>query len=253
MSPVEVGTQVFRSPFAALAEEIVIPDVSYPQFLFQCIRKNMKVLQDRVAVVDAVRDQCLMFKEVEPLAKQFASALTKKGFGKGEVFFYVTYNAALLYALQLGVQLCGGATRGCFQKEESGELEKQMRETKSRFILCEPETAELVKMVSGRLGWPVILFSIDGAVEGATAVEEMAYEDDGSAYDGNVIIDPDEDVLFIASTSGSTGHPKGVLHTHRNMVALLASAGAPIDLERPVFSSESRRQIVPVGHQHFLV
>ncbi|XP_046394661.1 4-coumarate--CoA ligase CCL1-like [Ischnura elegans] len=223
---------IVRSPFADLGKDLDVPNIPYPHFLFDCLRMNKKVLEDRVALMDALRKQTIMYKDIEPMAIRFASALTKRGFQKGDVFFYITYNSALLFVLQLGVELCGGAIRGCFQREEPGEVERQMRETKTRFILCEPETEKLVKMAAGNLDWPVNYFSIDGNVNGASPVEEMAYKDDGSAYNREIAINPEEDIMFIPSTGGSTGIPKGVLHTHRNVVTMQVGIGAPFDLER---------------------
>ncbi|XP_046394539.1 4-coumarate--CoA ligase 3-like isoform X2 [Ischnura elegans] len=228
----EDDSKIVRSSFADIEKDIIIPNVSYPEFIFSCIRRNMHILGDRPALVDTVRNQSLLFKDIEPMAIRFASALTRRGFQKGDVFFFVTYNSALLFALQFGVQLCGGAARGYYQGAQADELEQHMNISKVRFILVEPGTAERVKMAAERLAWPVDYFSIDGAVEGAYPVEEMVREDDGTAYSGDVSINPKEDTLVIFTTSGSTGQPKGVLHTHHSMTALMAIVGGPFDFER---------------------
>ncbi|XP_046394797.1 4-coumarate--CoA ligase-like 1 [Ischnura elegans] len=222
---------IIRCPYVETMKDLVIPDVSYPAFILECLRKNQKLLADRVAAVDVLKNKTLLYKDIEPIAIRFASALTKKGFKKGDVFFYSTYNAALLYGIQIGVWLCGGCVRGCFQREDPREMGRQMADTKSRFILCDPETLELVKEAAKGLDWPVNYFSIDGDVDGASPVEDMAFNDDGSAYDKDITINPAQDIVFIPSTNGSTGNPKGALHTHRSLIAVAVSMGAPIDLE----------------------
>lgn len=223
---------IVYSPFKEVAKNLVVPDVSLPTFVFRSIKLNEKILGDKPVLIDAVSGQVILFKEVEPLARRFASALARIGFQKGDVLYYMTYNAALLYVLNFGVWLCGGAIRGCYQKEEKEEIERQMKETKCRFVLCESETAPVVKWITERLGWPVKLLSIDGEVEGAMAVEDMVYKDDGCGMTEEVQINAKEDIVCIPSTNGSTGLPKGTLHTHHNIVGLLAEIGAPLDLEK---------------------
>ncbi|XP_071453195.1 uncharacterized protein [Hetaerina americana] len=240
----EEDPHAIKSPLADVLKGVVLPKVPYTTFIFDNLRKNKKILGDRAVAVDIRRNQSLLFKDVEPMAIRFASALTKRGFEKGEVFFYITYNAALLYALHFGVWLCGGAVRGCFQEEDVAEVERQMKDSKSRFILCEPETSELAMMAASRLGWPVNYFSIDGDVNGASPVEEMALKDDGSAYKKDIPISPEEDILFIPCTNGSTGLPKGAKHTHYNLVAQGVSVGAPVDLEREDLQSETTLSII---------
>ncbi|XP_071452628.1 uncharacterized protein [Hetaerina americana] len=221
--------KIFRSPFAEIGKKIVIPDVPLTTLIFQSIRMNREAHGDRPLVIDAVRDQSILYRELEPLSKQFASALTRIGFKKGDVLFYLTYNASLMYLLHFGVWLCGGATRGYFQCESKEEVERIIREVGARFALCEQETYDTIKWASEQMEWPVKLLCIDGEVEGAIPVEDMVYKDDGSAYK-EIDINPKEDVIYIPSTNGSTGLPKGSLITHFNCVSLLAGIGAPLKL-----------------------
>ena len=44
-----------------------------------------------------------------------------------------------------------------------------------------------------------------------------------SEFPEKVEILPREDVAVMVNTSGSTGHPKGVMHTHYTFVALFAA------------------------------
>ncbi|KAG8233936.1 hypothetical protein J437_LFUL005142 [Ladona fulva] len=169
---------IVKSPFAELAKQITFPEISLAKFIFQALKLNEKWNGDTPALIDAVQNKAILFKEIEPLSRKFATSLSKLGFQKGDVLYYVTYNASLLYVLQFGVWLCGGAVRGCFQTEEKEELERQMHETKCCFILCDSETASTVKWAVERLDWPTQLMSIDGEVEGAKPVEDMVYKDD---------------------------------------------------------------------------
>ena len=46
--------------------------------------------------------------------------------------------------------------------------------------------------------------------------------DDGTAYPTNVTFDMENDVLTLPYSSGTTGVPKGVMLTHRNIMANFA-------------------------------
>jgi long-subunit acyl-CoA synthetase (AMP-forming) len=44
-----------------------------------------------------------------------------------------------------------------------------------------------------------------------------------AAFPKCINIDPKEDTLIVCNTSGSTGQPKGVIHTHFSVVAVMSS------------------------------
>ncbi|XP_046395103.1 4-coumarate--CoA ligase-like 1 [Ischnura elegans] len=218
------------SPYSAFASQIKIPEIPLTDYLLQCLDMNYDLLKDLDWAADVVKGTSYKFRDLKPLSTKIASALTRLGFKKGDVLYYVTYDVALTYMIVFSVWRCGGAVRGCYQKEGKEEFERQMRETKTKFVMCDPETAEAVKWASARLDWPVHLLSI-GKVDGAIDVEEMIEKEDGSAFPHNVKINPKEDVVAIPNTSGSTGLPKGVMHTHYNFIGMLKSWGRPEKIE----------------------
>ena len=62
------------------------------------------------------------FKDIEEQSKKVASALARLGFKKGDILYFVTYETAVLYLLQMGVWRLGGAVRGGYQMESEGFL-----------------------------------------------------------------------------------------------------------------------------------
>ena len=58
----------------------------------------------------------------------------------------------------------------------------------------------------------VVLGSADGYLPFSTLLE-----DDGKSLSKNVCIKPDDDILLLPYSSGTTGLPKGVMLTHTNI------------------------------------
>jgi len=63
-----------------------------------------------------------LFKEIESGSKAIASGLARMGFSKGDILYFVTYETAQLYLVQLAVWRLGGAVRGCYQQENPGKI-----------------------------------------------------------------------------------------------------------------------------------
>jgi acyl-CoA synthetase (AMP-forming)/AMP-acid ligase II len=69
-----------------------------------------------------------------------------------------------------------------------------------------------------------------GSAEGATPFEELLRHGNQPP---EVTIDPEHDLVALPYSSGTTGLPKGVMLTHRNIVAEMASVGGRTDLVFP--------------------
>jgi hypothetical protein len=68
----------------------------------------------------------VLLKDVEPNAYKIASALTRLGYKKGDSTYFVTYELAQLFQIQVSIYLMGGAVRGFHPVETVGRLTKYL-------------------------------------------------------------------------------------------------------------------------------
>ncbi|XP_059483505.1 uncharacterized protein LOC132201383 [Neocloeon triangulifer] len=206
---------IFTSPLEGDVSDF--PKVSISEYLLSLVEKNGLSDSEKPWVIDARTEVQVLFKEIEPLSRKIASGLARLGFKKRDILYFVTYETAQLYLVQLAVWRLGGAVRGCYQQEAPEEYARQLRETRSRFILIDSETEARMKQAAQMVDLQVSFLSF-GEVQDAVPVAKLM-TDDGTAFPDKVEFDSD-DVIIIPNTSGSTGLPKGVLHTHATYIAL---------------------------------
>ncbi|XP_059469197.1 uncharacterized protein LOC132192960 [Neocloeon triangulifer] len=186
------------------------------------LEKNLEKWKDQPWMIDVNSGTSVTFGDAYEKSKNVANVLARLGFKQGDVLYYVTFEMAQVYVVHLAAWLLGGAVRGCFQGEAPEVYARQISESKSTIVVVDSDTAPVVKKAIDTLDYEVhLLFVGANFVEGAMGYEMMSADRDNSAMPEFLEIDPREEVVAIPSTSGSTGVPKGVLHTHFSAVAQL--------------------------------
>ncbi|XP_065343272.1 uncharacterized protein LOC135941573 [Cloeon dipterum] len=200
-----------------------IPNVTLTDYLFGFLKKRLHAVAENPWLIDVCTGKRVLFGEVEELARKVASGLARRGFAKGDILYFVSYEIVNIGILQLAVWLLGGATRGSFQIEEPEEFRRQIDQVQCKFLAVDSETVQSIKKAIALADYECTLINVgDSQVEDTLEFSDLA-NDDGTAFPAATDIDPENDVLFICNTSGSTGTPKGVMHTHKNIVSLMAS------------------------------
>ena len=199
---------IYRSPYP----DVAIPDLS----LTDLILGRARELGERPALVDGVTGRILTYGRFVDLVEGVAGGLHRWGFRKGDVAAIVTPNRPEFAVAFHAVARLGGACTTMNPAFTAGEIREQVEDAGARVVFTVPELVERVRRAAGArveglwcFGDPTPERSFDALSTAGVLAPEVP-------------VDPGEDVVAIPYSSGTTGKPKGVMLTHRNIVATLA-------------------------------
>jgi acyl-CoA synthetase (AMP-forming)/AMP-acid ligase II len=123
-------------------------------------------------------------------------------------------------------------------------LAEQLRDSRARYLLTVPQL--LGTALEARAASGVEEVFVFGEADGATPFAALLRDEAGPL---DVAIDPARDLLTLPYSSGTTGRAKGVMLTHRNMVAMMSQIEA-LSVER---EDERTLAVLPFFHAYGLV
>jgi acyl-CoA synthetase (AMP-forming)/AMP-acid ligase II len=201
---------IFRSPLPDLA----IPDVTLSEF----VTSRFAELGDKPAIIDGPSGRTLTFADIARGIEAMAAGLAARGFSRGDVFAICAPNVPEYAIAFLAVNRLGGIVTTMNPLYTRDEIAHQLEETGARFLLTVGPLAEACVAASRGTGVQEV-FSLG---EAAGTLPLSALMAGGPAP--SVRIDTARDLAALPYSSGTSGVPKGVMLTHRNIVAQLLQA-----------------------------
>ena len=189
---------------------IALPHIALTDFVFE----QADQWPDAPAFIEGPTGRVITFREIRDLSRRVSVALVARGLTKGDVVAIYCPNipeyAAILHgAAPLGV-ICTTAN----PLYSPDELRRQLTDSAAQIIFTVP--ALLDKAVAAAVGTGAREVVVIGdAAAGATAFSKFT---DVDGVPPKVVIDPDNDIVVLPYSSGTTGLPKGVMLTHANLV-----------------------------------
>lgn len=227
---------IFRGPHA----DVEIPDVSFSEYVLE----GAEGLGGKAALIDGSNGRVITYGELVAGARALARGLGGKGLGKGEVVALFSPNVPE-YALAFhGIAMAGGIVTTLNPLLKAEEVGRQLADAEARFVITVPALLGTVREAAGGTAVEEI-FTI-GEAEGATPLTALLASQ-GPAP--RVEIDPGNDVVVMPYSSGTTGMPKGVMLTHRNLVANLVQT----DPVEPCTEDEVASGILPFFHIYGMI
>jgi acyl-CoA synthetase (AMP-forming)/AMP-acid ligase II len=231
-----------------MAGEIVLsphPDVTVPDLpLHEFVLADAMARADQAALIDGPTGRTLTYGQLAGGVRRVAAGLAARGLAKGEVFAIYCPNVPEYALAFYGVSAAGGVNTTISPLYTVDELVRQLTDANARFLLTVPPFLDRALEAAGRSGVEEVFVLGEG--EGATPFAELLTAGDTPP---EVEIDPANDLVVLPYSSGTTGVNKGVMLTHRNLVANLCQ-GAPA-----LLAGEGERLIavLPFFHIYGLV
>ena len=200
---------IFRAPEDSLA----IPDVALTPFLLE----RAMARGDRPAFIDSSTGETLTFSAWAVAVKRTAAALARRGMKKGDVFAIYSPNCPGYAVAFHAVSLLGGIVTTINPLYTADELRAQLRDAGASYLLTAPPFLDRIT------GYELREVFVFGQAAGATSFEVLLSEEGDPP---SVDIDAASDVVAMPYSSGTTGLPKGVMLTHRNLVANIVQCHA---------------------------
>lgn len=217
---------IFRSPFPA----VPVPDnISLPQFVLRTDWKGNEKFSNNVALVEASTGKEYTYDQVYSLTKRFAAGLIQKGgVLKGDVVLVVLPNMAEYPIIALGIMLAGAVFSGSNPAAHVTEIEKQVRDSGARFIVTVSSIYDKLCNLEFMASMTLIITDDQNKLEGKIVLPLKAlFETDETVIELPVV--GQDDLCALPYSSGTTGASKGVMLTHRNLIANLCSTLFDVD------------------------
>ena len=202
------------------------PDVSIPDTaLTPFVLERADELGDKPALIDGPTGRTLTYAQLRDAVHRFAGGLRARGFAKGDVLALHLPNVPEYAVAFHGAALAGGTVTTINPVYNAEEITHQLGDSGAKFLLTFPQGLENARKAADGSGVEEVFVLGEGEGEGATPVTDLL----GKPLDEQIPVDPD-DVVALPYSSGTTGLPKGVMLTHRNLVANMLQARAVLDL-----------------------
>lgn len=200
---------VFTSP---------LPDVEIPTTTVTAqVFRHASRLADRVAVVDGLSGRSYTYGQLHSAVMRTAGGLAARGLSQGDVVAILCPNLPEYAIVFHAVATLGGIVTTINPSYTLAEIIAQLVDSKAKLVFTIPPFLESAKAAASMTDIEGVFVIGDGAE--AISLSELSAAD---PFDGDPGIDPAEDVVVLPYSSGTTGRPKGVQLTHRNLVANLA-------------------------------
>ena len=172
------------------------------------------------AVIDVLNGRSVTFGALLDGARQLSAGLAGRGIGRGDVVSIVAANGVDYPAALYGSLAAGASVASSNPALTPFELARQFRLTRPKLVFADAQSRAAVREALADGGSAAALCALDGGQGDLTLADLLAGS--GAATSSR---DP-LDLALLFPSSGTTGLPKVVAHTHASATAFLAALAA---------------------------
>src|SRR6266516_4376497 len=202
------------------------PDVEIPRTdVASFVLEHAGEREHKPALVDGSSGRALAYGELAEQVRRLAAGLASRGFGHGDVLGVYLPNLPEYAVAFHGAAAAGGMCSTMNPLYTAREVAHQLSDSGARLLLTVPALAETARQAAAAAGVDAVVAI--GEADETTPLDQLY----GDAADApSPAIDPPTDLAALPYSSGTTGLPKGVMLTHRNLVANLCQVQAALPI-----------------------
>jgi acyl-CoA synthetase (AMP-forming)/AMP-acid ligase II len=221
-----------------------LPDVEIPDLpLTEYVLAGGAGQPDKPALIDGPSGRVMTYRELEDAIRSLAGGLAAASFGRGDVLALMAPNGPEYAVTFHGAAMAGGTVTTINPAYTQAEVQHQLADSGARILVTvAPLAAMAVRACEETAVTEVYLLGEAGGTEGTLPVRPLSALA-GAPLAAHVPVGPG-DVVALPYSSGTTGLAKGVMLTHRNLVANIAQTLGAI----PSAPDERLMAVLPFFH-----
>ncbi|WP_133912037.1 4-coumarate--CoA ligase family protein [Streptomyces sp. NBC_00582] len=201
---------MFRSVYAD------VPPVELP--IHDAVLGRAAAFGEQPALIDGTDGTTLTYEQVDRFHRRVAAALAEAGVRKGDVLALHSPNTVAFPIAFYGATRAGASVTTVHPLATAEEFAKQLGDCRARWIVTVSPFLQTARRAAELAGGVQEIIVCDSAPGHRSLIDMLA----SAAPEPRIDIDPVEDVAALPYSSGTTGVPKGVMLTHRQIATNLA-------------------------------
>eukprot|EP01121_Diplochlamys_sp_Union-15-3_P003271 TRINITY_DN1311_c0_g3_i2.p1 TRINITY_DN1311_c0_g3~~TRINITY_DN1311_c0_g3_i2.p1 ORF type:complete len:386 (-),score=51.61 TRINITY_DN1311_c0_g3_i2:491-1648(-) len=200
----------------------LIPDVPLHRFIWE----NKNISPDKVAIIDGIEGRKYTRSQLRQAILRFSYGLQQLGVKKGDIVALSSPNVPEYAIFLFSIMSVGAKATTLNPVYTEDELIYALNYTGAKYII----TADLSKALSikskTKLEKIITLGPVDGAPPNVFTFQSLLTMGNGKEKEiekiiNDITFDNKNDIAVLPFSSGTTGFPKAVMLTHRNIVSNL--------------------------------
>ncbi|MEV6741986.1 4-coumarate--CoA ligase family protein [Streptomyces sp. NPDC051104] len=201
---------MFRSEYAD------VPPVELP--IHDAVLGRAAEFGELPALIDGTDGTTLTYEQLDCFHRRIAAALAEAGVRKGDVLALHSPNTIAFPLAFYAATRAGASVTTVHPQATAEEFAKQLRGSAARWIITVSPLLQTARRAAELSGGVREILVCDSAPGHRSLIDMLA----SAAPEPQVVIDPVQDVAVLPYSSGTTGIPKGVMLTHRQIATNLA-------------------------------